>query len=495
MLLVDRRQGAQTKPAQLPAAAAEPLPPPAPGNCTPELRRRIGWGVATAAYQVEGGWDEGGRSPSVWDVFAHKPGTTAGGATGDVACDMYHKYEEDFELMARLGIRHYRLSLSWSRLLPQGGAGTPVSPEGLAFYNRLIDAMLARGIEPYVTLYHWDLPQVLQDAYGGFLDGARFVPDFAYYAAAAFEAFGGRVKNWITFNEPWVVCKLHYGDGTFAPGIPFGLAGQYACGHTLLLAHAAAAALYARQYYKPSQRGRLGVALSMTWHEPGSASEADARAAQNARDSEIGWFADPLFGGDYPESLRRTVGAALPAFSDAERAAFAAHPLDFLGINFYTARYAFSDGTPWGFAPSETDAAGAPIGPRAQSSWLLVVPWAFRRLLLYVSGRYGGPEVFVTENGVSVPGEAGVADPAAAARDAFRTDFYRGYLDSLCTAVAEGANVTRYFAWSFMDNFEWRMGYTERFGIVAVNFTDPARPRTVKDSARYLAQHFFRAGA
>lgn len=465
--------------------------PPVPEHCTLAIRRRLKFGVATAAYQIEGAWDEGGRTPSIWDVLAHRPGAVADGDTGDVACDHYHKLPEDLQLMSDLGIKHYRFSFSWSRILPQGGEGTEVNLEGVGFYNRLIDGMIERGITPYATMYHWDLPQVLQEQYGGLLGGDAFVRDFVHYAGVLFDEFGDRVKNWMTFNEPWVICKLGYGDGAFAPGVPYGEEGQYKSAHALILAHARTAGLYNRRY-RAVQGGRVGVVLNCCWMEPMTKGDADVAAARRALDQELGWFAGPLFKGDYPDVVKAT--HLVPEFSQDERDELAANRPDFLGINYYTANYVEADGTEYGYTQTPNGKDGEPIGPRGQSFWLFVCPWAFRKLLHYITDEYSPDDIMVTENGVSAPGEAGTAVEEAV-RDAFRLDFYAGHLDWMCKAVEDGVKVSTYFAWSLMDNFEWLMGYTERFGITAVNFRDPSRTRTVKDSGRWLSENFFKVGA
>eukprot|EP00878_Enallax_costatus_P009751 GHUV01010184.1.p1 GENE.GHUV01010184.1~~GHUV01010184.1.p1 ORF type:complete len:541 (+),score=93.23 GHUV01010184.1:583-2205(+) len=474
------------------------IPPPS-DVCTIDIRKSTNWGVATASYQVEGAWNEDGRTPSVWDVFAHK-GMIKNNDTGDVATDMYHKYPQDFKLMRRLGIKHYRFSFSWNRILPEGGKGTPVNPKGIDFYNKMIDEMIKNGIRPYGTIFHWDLPQVLQENYDGLI-GDEFIEDYVNYANVLFENFGDRVHDWMTFNEPWVTCVLQYGRGDFAPGIPFGESGQYKCGHNLLIAHAKTYELYHKtpqpsldgKTYAEVQKGKIGIALNIEYLEPLTQAPEDVAAAAMGLEKNLGWYADPLFFGDYPDSLKKCTGTNLPSFT-AEQSALLKGSLDFLGINFYTGKYA--KGSKDGACVVDTkeyDVDGNPIGPLAESVWLRVVPWAFYKLLKYVDDRYHPKEIAITENGVSVPKE-GDMTVQEAIHDKFRVDYYRGYLENLCKAISEGVQVKTYFAWSFMDNFEWREGYSQRFGINYVDFKSPALTRTTKDSGRFLAKYFFKVG-
>eukprot|EP00879_Flechtneria_rotunda_P008056 GHRR01008439.1.p1 GENE.GHRR01008439.1~~GHRR01008439.1.p1 ORF type:complete len:521 (+),score=119.18 GHRR01008439.1:997-2559(+) len=473
--------------------------PSPPGNCSLDIRKKTNWGVATASYQVEGAWNEDGRTPSVWDVFAHA-GNIKNNDTGDVACDMYHKFPEDFSLMRSLGIKHYRFSISWNRILPEGAAGTPINQKGIDFYNSLINEMLANGIKPYVTMFHWDLPQILQDNYDGLI-GKEFINDFINYATVLFENFGDRVQDWMTFNEPWVTCVLQYGQGVFAPGKPYGEAGQYQCGHNLLLAHARTYRLYHETpqlqlgglTYAQAQKGKIGIALNIEWLEPLTSKPADVVAAKYGIEKNLGWFADPLYFGDYPASLKACYQKILPSFTLEEQQLLRG-TADFLGINFYTAKYAAGNpNDTCSVEPREQDQYGRDIGPLAESGWLRVVPWGIYKMMKYVDQRYHPAEIIITENGVSAPGEAAMPVQQAI-RDKFRVDYYRGYLDNLCKAIKEGVKVSTYFAWSYMDNFEWKEGYTQRFGINHVDFDSPYRTRTTKDSGRFLAKHFFSIG-
>ncbi|WIA44472.1 hypothetical protein OEZ86_007218 [Tetradesmus obliquus] len=473
--------------------------PDAPAMCPLEMRKNTRWGVATASYQVEGGWNLGGRTPSVWDTFSHA-GFIKNNDTGDVACDMYHKYPQDFKLMRELGIKHYRFSFSWNRILPQGGKGTPVNPEGIAFYNSLINEMIANNIRPYATIFHWDLPQVLQDKYQGLI-GEEFIADFVNYANVLFENFGDRIRDWMTFNEPWVTCVLQYGQGVFAPGIPMGDEGMYKCGHNLLRAHAKTYELYHKvpqaklenATFADAARGKVGIALNIEYLEPLTEAKEDVAAANYGLEKNLGWFADPLFFGDYPASLKSCAKDVLPSFT-AEESKLLKGSLDFLGINFYTGKFAKGSTTDkCSVETREQDVNGKDIGPLAESSWLRVVPWSFYKLLKYVQSRYDPKQIMITENGVSAPKEDSMSVQQAI-RDDFRVNYYKGYLDYLCKAISEGVKVSTYFAWSFMDNFEWREGYSQRFGINHVDFDSPELTRTTKDSGKFLSKHFFRVG-
>eukprot|EP00877_Chromochloris_zofingiensis_P008884 jgi/Chrzof1/4249/Cz14g04230.t1 len=445
-------------------AQTAPVPGP-PGNCTADIRRSVGWGVATAAYQVEGAWNESGRNPSVWDTFTHNPRPassaatfgygypSSNNATGDVADDMYHKYPEDFALMKSFGMKHYRFSFSWNRIVPQGFANTPVNDAGVAFYNSMLDEMDKNGITPYATIFHWDLPQSLQDAYEGFI-GDRLVDDYVFYAETLFKLFGKRIKYWITFNEPWVTCQLHYGTGQFAPGIPYGLTGQYHCGHHLLQAHVRTVKIYHDTYKPQVTGGMIGITLNIDWGEPFNASDpADVAAAKKQQDWNLGWFANPIWHGDYPEVMRTTLNSSvLPSFTADEKNMFLTYKPEFQGINHYTSVWVKANSSELrGYSTTQTDGPnGQPIGPRAQSVWLYVVPWGLYKELKYV----WEIEWF------SVPGENDMTVPLPALRDTFRIDYYNGYIDSVCKAVSEGVKLTRYFAWSLMDNFEWNDGYS-----------------------------------
>jgi beta-glucosidase len=512
---------AAAPPAELLALLPGGTLPPAPSTCTESIRRAITWGVATSAAQIEGGAQAGGRTPSIWDAFAARsPSPVAGGATPAVAADHVRRYEQDFDLMQSLGIRAHRFSISWSRLVPGGKRGSPVSAEGAAFYRNLARAMVARGIAPVATLYHWDLPQSLQDAYGGWLD-PRVVGDFEHYASAAFAALDGLVEHWLTINEPGVVADQGYNQGTFAPGVAGGRRSLYACGHNLLLAHAAAVARC-----RAAACGRISLAMNVVYYEPADPSDPlHARAAQNALDRESGWFLDPIFRGDYPAVLKRAAAdAGLPAFTDAQRRALKGSA-DFLAINTYTGYYAYeSPGKPDGFRISNgtrgealaearrargaakgaaAKGAAAADGPAAARDVSLLgsaetaAPGALGNALRYLARAYGGDlPLWVTEFGTGVPGEHARRGRLAALDDRQRIDGLSSYLEGVCAAAASGeARVEAVFAWTFLDNFEWLYGYTLDYGLVDVDFVSGSLARRVKASGYWFSRWFFRASA
>jgi beta-glucosidase len=460
------------------------------------LPRGFMFGMATASYQVEGAWNVSGRGPSIWDTFSHTPGKVADGATGDVADDFYHRYEEDVQLMVKYGITHFRLSLSWSRILPTGSG--VVNQAGIDFYNSLINLLLANNIQPAVTLFHWDMPQGLEDSYSSWLSD-RIVPDFNSYADVCFRAFGDRVKIWFTFNEPLTFANLGYNSGINAPGrcsnrtrCTFGnsTTEPWIVGHRVLQSHALAVQTY-RSKYQSSQKGQIGIVLNSDWDEPYTQSPDDIAAAQRGMDFMLGWWADPIWFGDYPQSMKDALGSLLPRFTPSEKALLKGS-YDFFGLNHYTSRYVSNVPStvdnPAGTVPHDIGVDGVPIGPVADSNWLIVVPWGFRKLLTYVWQRYKTP-IIVTENGCDVPNENQLPLKVAL-RDTFRVDYYASYLGAMLDAILDyGVQMKGYFAWSFMDNFEWSDGYAKRFGVTYVDYAN-GLTRYPKASAHFLSGFF-----
>lgn len=451
------------------------------------------WGSATSSYQIEGGWLEGGKGLSIWDAFVHTPGKVANGDTGDVACDHYHRMQEDVGLMADMGLSAYRFSIAWPRILP-AGYGAP-NPEGLQFYSDLIDTLLDHDITPWVTLYHWDLPLALQMEYDGWLN-PKIADLFAEYAAVCFEHFGDRVKHWITLNEPWVVAILGYGQGVFAPG-RVSTSEPYLAAHQLLRAHAKAVDVYRRDF-QPEQRGTIGITNNCDWREPLTDSPEDRRAAQRALEFFLGWFADPIYRGDYPEVMRSRVQDRLPPFSD-EDVALLKGSSDFFGLNHYTTMYASH------IDPDddvEVDVYGnggisedQDVRLTTDESWKKtemgwsVVPWGCRKLLQWIDERYDHPDVVVTENGCAFDDEPvdGIV------QDDERIAFFDGYLGACHQAIEDdGVALQGYFAWSLLDNFEWALGYTRRFGLHYVDYE--TLERLPKASARWYADVIQRNG-
>ncbi|KAM3425199.1 hypothetical protein BST61_g7157 [Cercospora zeina] len=428
------------------------------------------WGYATASYQIEGGAHDDGRGDSIWDVFAGQPGKIADGSNGDIACDSYHRYKEDVALLKELGAKAYRFSVSWSRVIPLGGRQDPVNQTGLQYYLNLVDELLANGIQPLVTLFHWDLPQELYTRYGGFLNKEEYVADFVSYSRLMFSTLGSKVKLWITYNEPWCTSILGFATGYFAPG-HVSSTEPWLVGHHILLAHAAAVQLY-REEFKPTQQGQIGITLNGDWVEPWDADEAlDVEACERKLEFSIAWFADPVYHGDYPESMRRQLGSRLPTFTEAERAAVRGSN-DFYGMNHYTADYVkhgkdapAEDNFNGNVETFKENKAGGSIGPETQSFWLRPHAVGFRKLINWISNRYSRPAIYVTENGTSLKDENDLALEQLL-DDEFRAQYFRDYIGELAKAYTEDQiDVKGYMAWSLMDNFEWAEGYETRFGV------------------------------
>ncbi|XP_052178440.1 beta-glucosidase 12-like [Diospyros lotus] len=460
------------------------------------------FGTASASYQYEGGAKEGGRGPSIWDTFTHKyPGKIKDGSNGDVAIDSYHRYKEDVGIMKEMGLDAYRFSISWSRILPRGKLSGGVNKEGIKYYNNLINELLRKGIKPFVTLFHWDLPQALEDEYGGFLS-PKIVDDYRDYAEVCFREFGDRVKHWITLNEPWSYTTAGYATGLFAPGRcsswqQLNCTGgdsatePYMVAHHLLLAHAAAVKLY-RQKYQASQKGKIGITLISHWMVPFSEARLDRHAAQRALDFMFGWFMEPITRGDYPHSIRSLVGKRLPKFTKQQKE-MVKGSMDFLGLNYYTANYAAHSPYSNQLHPSyltdplvnlTTERNGILIGAKAASDWLYVYPKGIYDILLYTKEKYNNPLIYITENGVDEVNNATLSLEEAL-MDYMRIEYYYSHLSFLLQAIKDGVNVKGYFAWSLLDNFEWASGYTVRFGINYVDYKNGLK-RYPKLSAKWF---------
>lgn len=437
------------------------------------------WGTATASYQIEGGWLEGGKGLSIWDAFSHTPGKIANGANGEVTCDHYHRFREDIALMTDLGLKAYRMSLSWSRILPQGRGA--INPEGIRFYNEVIDTLLEKDITPWVTLYHWDLPLALQLEVDGWR-GEALPEIFADYARICFENFGDRVKNWITLNEPWVVSIFGYGNGVMAPGRRSDTE-PYQVAHQLLRGHGRAVQVY-RESFQTEQGGRIGITNNADWREPLTDSQADREAAQRALEFYLGWFADPVYKGEYPACMRERIGHKLPEFSDEDRRLIQGSS-DFFGLNHYTTHYASAvepgseiQSDPYGNGGISEDQdvllTSDPDWEKTTMGWN-IVPWGCRKLLEWIHERYDQPEIIITENGCAL--EEQVVDGKVDDPDRIR--FLQGYLTECHRAIQNGVHLNGYFMWTFIDNFEWALGFTRRFGIIYTNFETLERiPKT-----------------
>ncbi|KAM3324184.1 beta-glucosidase 40 [Capsicum chacoense] len=460
------------------------------------------FGTASSAYQFEGAVKEDGRGQTIWDKFSHSFGKVIDFSNGDVAVDQYHRYPEDIQLMKDMGMDAYRFSIAWARIFPKGTG--EINQAGVAHYNKLINALLANGIQPYVTLYHWDLPQALQDKYNGWLS-PQIIKDFAMYAETCFETFGDRVKNWITINEPHTVAIQGFDVGLQAPGRcsillrAFCRAGNsatepYIVTHNLLLAHATVFDIYKKKY-KPMQHGSIGISLDTFWYEPLTNSKDDIEATKRAIEFNLDWFLEPVMLGRYPSSMVDRVGSRLPKFSPAE-SALVKGSYDFIGINHYTTWYASKNKTNIiGVLLNDSVAdSGAitlpfkglkPIADRASSIWLYIVPQGIRSLMNYIKQKYGNPLIIITENGMDDSNNV-FTSRQDTLKDTKRISYHKDYLTNLLTAIKEdGCNVKGYFVWSLMDNWEWAAGFSSRFGLYYVDYKDNLR-RYPKDSVNWF---------
>jgi beta-glucosidase len=427
------------------------------------------WGAATAAYQIEGAWQEDGKGESIWDRFSHTPGKTLNGDTGDVACDHYHRYSEDVALMKSLGLKSYRFSISWPRLFPSSSG--EINQKGVDFYNRLIDSLLEAGITPLPTLYHWDLPQALQDA-GGW-PNLQTAYHFADYAEAAFKAYGDRVPQWITLNEPWCVAHLGYLTGEHAPGRK-DLGECLAAGHTLLLAHG----LAVQRFRALCPEGRIGLTDNVASVRSATDSEADQAAARRWDAYFNRWFFDPIFNGEYPAELREGFGNLLPEITEEQRSVIHG-PQDFIGVNYYSPSVVAHN--PEGLVLN-VKGVGKPGAPVTAMGWV-IDPRGLYEILTQLRDIYKSPAIYVTENGAAFD-ETPNADGYV--QDEPRRVYLRYHFRAAHAAMMSGVRLGGYFVWSLMDNFEWAHGYSKRFGIVHVDYA--TQKRTPKLSAAWYAQ-------
>ena len=431
------------------------------------------WGAATAAYQIEGAWNEDGKGESVWDRFTHTEGKIRNGDTGDVACDSYHRYRDDVALLRQMNLTSYRFSISWPRLLPTG-RGT-LNAKGIDYYQRLVDELLDAGIRPFPTLYHWDLPQVLEDA-GGW-PNRDTAGRFADYADATLRALGDRVEDWLIFNEPSIFTVMGYRAGIHAPGRRDPDAYLKAT-HTVNLAHGEA--FRAMRAAQPN--ARIGTAFNMSPCEPAGDSEADAAAAERWHALVNLWTLEPALHGRYPDAF--VDGPPLERMGvregDLERVRA---PLDFLGINLYTrtlVRAAPDDRA--GLGAQAVGPVGGDEGPKTDFGWE-VWPNALYDMVMRITSDYGRPAIEITENGCSCgvdPDDKGVVN------DTPRIEYHRGYLEALARAIGDGADVRGYHAWTLLDNFEWGEGYRQRFGLAWLDF--PNTDRTLKASGLWYGR-------
>ncbi|CAH1647057.1 unnamed protein product [Spodoptera littoralis] len=449
------------------------------------------FGVSTAAYQIEGAWNEGGKGESIWDKYLHEhPKYTKDGSNADIATDSYHKYIEDIEMIKKLGVRYYRTSLSWPRILPDG-TDNKINKEGVLHYRTLFKELIKANITPVVTLYHWDMPTIFVDL-GGWSNPVS-VDYFEDYARTSFRLFGDLVKYWLTVNEPHQHCVSSYGGSTI-PGLKSPGVALYLCTHNILLAHARVYHIY-HQEFRDEQKGKITLSLDCNWSMPKhNGRPEDQEAAERHLEMHVGMFAHPIYSktGDYPELVRQRIDNAsheegfsksrLPYFTDEQIEALKGSS-DFFSLNHYTTYLirAPSIEDEWEI-PSYDHDTGVKVEQDLSwsvpgVSWLSVYAPGLRKMIKWITKKYGNEiPIIVTENGVSDRGQLDDYD---------RVSYFNEYLYELLLAIHEdGSNVKGYFAWSLMDNFEWDDGYSQKFGLYKVDFNDPKRKRTPKLSAK-----------
>jgi beta-glucosidase len=449
-----------------PFALRKPLRAQAAGATEASFPADFVWGASTASYQIEGAVNADGRGKSIWDIFSHTPGRIKNGDTGDVACDHYHRWREDVELLAQGGFKAYRFSTAWPRILPAGSGA--IEPRGLDFYDRLVDALIAQGITPWLCLYHWDLPQALQER-GGWRH-RDICEKFADYARVVARKLGDRVKHWATFNEPNVHALFGHGIGSHAPGLT-GLANMLAAVHHQNLAHGRAVAAL-----RAERSGlRIGIVINQQPARPSSAHDEDRRAAEKFDAMWNGACLDPILTGSYPALI---AGELAPLIADGDLAAMH-QPLDFLGVNYYAPMY---------IAQAPASLFGAWFGAVPDGTRFTAIGWpidagGLTEELVRLHGRYGDLELYIAENGACFD------DTAAAdgnVRDDERIAYLRDHLAAARHALDSGVKLRGYFVWSLIDNFEWAEGYSRRFGVVRVDFA--TLKRTPKASYRWLSE-------
>ncbi|CAK9186965.1 unnamed protein product [Ilex paraguariensis] len=441
------------------------------------------FGAASSALQTESSATEGGRGPSTWDSMLE----------GADAVNSYNQYPEDVQQLVKMGADAYRLSISWTRILPDGTIAGGINQQGIDFYNKFIDELVNNGITPIVTLFHFDLPTALQTKYNGFLD-TQILDDFKAYADLCFKNFGDRVKYWVTVNEPQVFAQYGYKIGMNPPD-PLPVTNPFVAAHNIILAHATAAKLY-RDTYQPTQKGEIGIPLVTQWFEAYESGRPDDNAAKRAFDFLTGWFLEPLIYGDYPFIMKALVGDNLPTFTDDQKA-LVKGSCDFIGVNYYTSSYAKD--LPM-LGPNDTitsqadfqranltsaNSQGVPIGPQAPGSpSIYVYPQGLRDALIYIGNNYGNPKIIVTENGYpekrddTIPVETAIQDDA-------RIQHMIGHLYAISEAIKAGTNVKGYLMWALMDCMEVGSGYNVRFGLAYVDYLNNYK-RTAKKSSGWL---------
>lgn len=427
------------------------------------------WGTATASYQIEGASTEGGRGATIWDTFSDTPGKITDGSSGDVACDHYHRWQDDIKLMQALNIKAYRFSIAWSRIFPTGRG--EVNQTGIDFYSRLVDGLLDAGITPYVTLYHWDLPQSLQNEGGWTRRG--ITDDFVNYADTVSRALGDRVKHWITFNEPWVFAWVGHVFGEHAPGWKGDSpAPALSVTHHALLSHG----LVVPVLRANSANAQVGITLNLTPAYPASDSPQDIAAAKRHDGWFNRWYLDPVYKGSYPQDMVEAFGDAMPTIETGDMEIIHA-PINFLGVNYYMrALVKASDKNPLGFEQVR------PEGDYTAMDWE-IYPEGLYTLLKRLDQDYAPGAIYITENGAAFDDEL---TPDGKVEDPRRVAYLQGHFDAAARAVAEGVPLKGYFVWSLMDNFEWGFGFSKRFGLYYVDYA--TQQRYLKNSGAYLAE-------
>ena len=433
----------------------------------PQFPKNFCFGSATAAYQIEGGWDADGKGLSIWDVFVHKPGKIQDGDTGDVACNTYHDFQTDIDIMAELEMNAYRFSIAWSRVIPQGKGAA--NPKGLDYYSRLVDALLEKGITPFITLYHWDMPQMLFEQYGGF-GGRETASYFADYVAVVVQALGDRAKYWITLNEPWEHAFFGYFEGTHAPGVrnPWK---YFRVAHHELLGHG----LAVERIRALDPTAQVGITLSQFPIYPYQDTEKHRDAAHFADLFMNRFYLDGIYKGQYPEELFKRLWPFKPPIRPGDMETMSIKT-DFLGVNYYTRQYArYLWYLPFFKAWVDRD---PPPGIAHPVLGKQAYPEGMGELLRRYREEYGAPVVYITENGT---GDEGIVIDGEHIKDEHRIQYLRYYLKELEQAIAAGSDVRGYFMWTMVDNFEWSGGFNHRMGFVRVDHE--TQKRTVKDSA------------
>ncbi|XP_045533103.1 myrosinase 1-like isoform X1 [Pieris brassicae] len=446
-------------------------------------------GVATAAYQIEGAWNVADKTKSIWDVTSHQPGAIEDGTTGDDACKSYDYYKRDIQMLKFLGVDFCRFSVSWPRLFPNGFVNT-TSQVGVEYYNNLINELIENKIEPVVTLYHWDLPQNLQDL-GGWAN-PLIVEWFEDYSRAVYKLFGDRVKLWITINEPKQIGLYGYGDNRFAPRVNAHGIGEYIVAKNIVLAHARAWHVYDKEFRK-NQQGKCGIAIATEYRQGATASPQDIEAGLDCLEFEVGLYAHPIFSteGGFPEDVKRRVAlksaeqgyprSRLPEFTQ-EEIHYVRGTSDFYGFNHYTTYFLTRKWYTPEVVPSQVDDIGATqvdleyeMGATIQSK---IIPEGIRKALNWVKNKYDNPVVMIFENGFNTYGGL---------KDLNRITYYRKYLNAILDAIdIDGCNITRYTAWSLMDNFEWNCGLKLKFGLFEVDYEDENKQRIARLSALWF---------